>query len=142
MVHVFLSINNNEEVMLLPVPPSEFDVPSPWRNEKVDGLQQSLNIIGLKGLRSIEIKSFFPAEGHNYPFLLNRSMWGMDYVSTIERWRERRYPLRLIITYPSGKQNLNMAVTLDEFEWGMKQDGDIYYTLEMSEFAFVDTKRR
>jgi hypothetical protein len=142
MLAIFLSINNNEEVLQLPVPPGEYNVPSPWKNEQADGLQQTLNIIGLKGLRSIEIKSFFPIEGHDYPYLQNRGMWGMDYVNTIERWRERRLPLRLVIVDKTGKQNLNMAITLDNFEWGVKQDGDIHYTLQMTEFAFVNTTRR
>ncbi len=141
MISVFLSINNNEEVLQLPVPPAKYSITSPWKNEQVDGLQQSLNLIGLKGLREVEIKSFFPAEGHDYPFLQNREMWGMDYVNTIERWRERRFPLRLVIVDRTGKQSLNMAVTLEEFEWEIRQDGDIYYTLKMTEFVFVNIRR-
>ncbi|MED1850354.1 hypothetical protein P4V33_01680 [Brevibacillus borstelensis] len=136
---MFLSINNNAEVMQLPVPPAEYNVPSPWSNERVDGLQQSLNVIGLKGLRSVEIKSFFPIR--DYPFLQNRSMWGMAYVETIERWRGLRIPLRLVIVDSGGSQSLNMAVTIDNFEWGVKQDGDIYYTLQMTEFVFISTAR-
>lgn len=139
MINVFLSINNNAEVMQLPVPPAEYNVPSPWSNERVDGLQQSLNVIGLKGLRSVEIKSFFPIR--DYPFLQNRSMWGMAYVETIERWRGLRIPLRLVIVDSGGSQSLNMAVTIDNFEWGVKQDGDIYYTLQMTEFVFISTAR-
>lgn len=141
MISIFLSINNNEEVLQLPVPPSDYKVLSPWKNEQVEGLQQSLNLIGLKGSRSMEIKSFFPIDGHNYPFLQNRELWGMDYVNTIERWRERRLPIRLVVVDKTGKQNLNMPVTIDEFEWEVRQDGDIYYTLQMTEFVFVSTRR-
>ena len=140
MIQVFLSINNNEEVFQLPVPPAEYTVPSPWKNEQVDGLQQTLNLIGIKGLRSIEIASFFPTK--DYPFLQNREMWGMEYVDTLERWRERRVPIRIIIVADSrGEKNLNMAVTIDEFEHGMKQDGDIYFTLQLTEFPFINTRR-
>jgi hypothetical protein len=140
MIQVFLSINNNEEVFQLPVPPAEYTVPSPWKNEQVDGLQQTLNLIGIKGLRSIDIESFFPTK--DYPFLQNRDMWGMEYVETIERWRERRTPIRIIIVADSkGERNVNMAVTIDEFEYGMKQDGDIFYTLQLTEFPFINTRR-
>jgi len=141
VIQVFLSINNNEEVMQLPVPPAEYNIPSPWQNEQTNGLRQAINLIGLRGLRNIDIESFFPIAGHDYPFLQNRSMWGMEYVDTIERWRDRRLPLRLIISDSSGKKNLNMAVTIDNFEHGVKQDGDIYYKLQMTEFPFVDTRR-
>jgi hypothetical protein len=141
MISIFLSINNNEEVLQLPVPPAKYPVTSLWNNEQVDGLQQSLNIIGLKGLRAVEIESFFPVDGHDYPFLQNREMWGMAYVDTLERWRERRFPVRLVITDREGRQDLNMAVTIDEFEWEVRQDGDIYYTLKMTEFLFINVRR-
>ncbi|MBU7320272.1 hypothetical protein KQX66_31920 [Paenibacillus sp. SM 69] len=139
---MFISINNNEEVMQLPVPPSEYNVKSTFGSEEVTGLQQSLNRIGLRQLREVSFSSFFPIKGHDYPFLQSREMWGMDYIDTIERWREKRIPLRLVITDSSGKQNLNIAVTLDSLEWNVKKDGDIGYTMTMKEFAFVDTNRR
>ena len=31
--------------------------------------------------------------------------------------------------------------TLDDFEWEIRQDGDIHYTLKMTEFAFVNIRR-
>lgn len=140
MIQVFLSINNNEEVIQLPVPPSEYEIQSPWNNSQANGMRQSLNRIGLRGLKDIEIQSFFPIR--EYPFLQNRSMWGVDYVDTIERWRERRYPIRLVIVDSGGRKNVNMPVTIDDFEHGVRKDGDIYYTLRMTEFTFVDTTRR
>lgn len=140
LINVFLSHSNNKEIMQLPVPPASYNVPSPWNNEKVEGLQQSLNLIGLKGLRTVEIKSFFPIR--DYPFLRNRSMWGMAYVDTIERWRELRVPIRLVIVDSGGSKSLNMPVTIDEFEWGVGRSGDIDYTLQMTEFTFVSTARR
>ncbi|MFD2752378.1 hypothetical protein ACFSUM_18495 [Virgibacillus siamensis] len=143
MLQVFLSINNNEEIIQLPVPPEEYEVPSPWKNEQIDGLTQTLNLIGTRGLQSIEITSFFPAEGHDYPFLQSREMWGMEYVDAIERWRERRYPIRVVIVDESNKRkNVNLAVTIDNFVHGIKKDGDIHFTLQMSEFPFVSTKKR
>ncbi|MFD2614500.1 hypothetical protein [Paenibacillus gansuensis] len=138
---MFLSIKNNKEVLQLPVPPNMYSIPGPWKNTQVDGLKQTLNIIGLKGLRSVEISSFFPAAGHNYPFLQNRTMWGMQYVDTIERWRGLRIPIRLVIIDSSGKKTENMAVVIDDFTHGMATDGDIQYTLQMSEFPFVSTGR-
>lgn len=141
MIQVFLSINNNEEVLKLPVPPKEYSVPSPWQNEQINGLQQTINRIGLRGLRSIEIESFFPLAGHNYPFVQNRTMWGWDYVNLLERWRDRRVPIRLVIAEPSGKKNINMPVTIDDFEYGQQQDGDIRYRLRLTEFVFVNLRK-
>lgn len=68
MLQVFLSINNNEEIIQLPVPPEEYEVPSPWKNEQIDGLTQTLNLIGTRGLQSIEITSFFQRKVMTIPF--------------------------------------------------------------------------
>lgn len=141
MIKVFISINNNAEVMQLPVPPSEYKVPSPYQNEQTNGLRQMINRIGLRGLKTVEISSFFPIKGHNYPFLQNRARWGMDYVEIIERWRSMRFPIRLVIVDLAGKNNVNMPVSIDNFEYSVKQDGDIYYTLQMTEFPLITIKR-
>ncbi|SET55420.1 hypothetical protein SAMN05660297_02742 [Natronincola peptidivorans] len=134
MVKVYLSINNNEEVLLLPVTPAEYEVKEPWNNQEVVGLRQSINLIQNKGLATIEITSFFPIR--DYPFILNRDMWGMEYVNTIERWRKRRVPVRLVIT-KEDETDINMPVTIDDFTYKTEKDGDIYYTLHLKEFTFV-----
>jgi hypothetical protein len=64
-------------------------------------------------------------------------MWGMEYVETIKRWRERRVPLRLIITN-DGKAEVNMAVTIDNFTYSKDKSGDIKYKLDLKEFKFVE----
>ena len=134
MVKIYLSINNNEEVILLPVTPQEYEITESWNNQEVEGLNQAMNIIQNKGLSTLPIKSFFPSK--NYPFLLSREMWGMEYVETIKRWRERRVPIRLIIT-DNGETEVNMAVTIDNFTYSKGKSGDIDYKLDLKEFKFV-----
>lgn len=136
MISIFLSINNNEEVFELPVIPEELEKQSPWQNEEFETMRQQLNLIGLKGLESLEISSFFPVR--DYPFLRSREIWGMEYVETIERWRDRRLPIRLVITNdnPYGFK-LNAAVTIDEFNYRTGKNGDIYYTMSLKWFPFV-----
>jgi hypothetical protein len=135
MVKIYLSINNNEEVVLLPVTPEEYEISEPWNNQEVEGLNQVMNIIQNKGLSSLSIDTFFPSK--DYPFLLSRDMWGMEYVETIKRWRERRVPLRLIITN-DGKAEVNMAVTIDNLTYSKGKSGDIKYKLDLKEFKFVE----
>jgi hypothetical protein len=64
-------------------------------------------------------------------------MWGMEYVETIKRWRQRRVPIRFIIT-KSGKPVVNMPVTIDSFTYSEDKSGDIKYTLDLKEFTFVE----
>lgn len=135
MVKIYISINNNEEVILLPVTPEEYEISEEWENQEVAGLRQPMNIIQNKKLATTSIESFFPSK--DYPFLLNRSMWGMEYVETIKRWRQRRVPIRFIIT-KSGKPVVNMPVTIDSFTYSEDKSGDIKYTLDLKEFTFVE----
>lgn len=135
MVKIYISINNNEEVILLPVTPEEYEISEEWENQEVAGLRQPMNIIQNKKLATTSIESFFPSK--DYPFLLNRSMWGMEYVETIKRWRQRRVPIRFIIT-KEGKPVVNMPVTIDSFTYSEDKSGDIKYTLDLKEFTFVE----
>lgn len=138
MVKFFLSFKGID-IIHLPVPPSKYTVDDPWKNQQTgsglpDALQQSLNVIGIRGLRTISIASFFPIAGHDYPFLQNRSMWGLDYVNKINAWRAQRYPIRLVVV-GSTHHDVNMLVTIDDFQTTVQQDGDIYYTLSMTEYV-------
>ncbi|MCO1599822.1 hypothetical protein [Desulfosporosinus nitroreducens] len=138
MIKVYLSINDNSEVLLLPVTPSEYEIKESWDNKQIDGLYQSLNIVTKKGLSTIDLESFFPVK--EYPFALNKTMYGSDYVDTIKRWWDLRIPIRLIIvnTDPSIKlDTVNMLVTIDSFTHRTATDGDIYYTLALKEFLLV-----
>lgn len=139
MIETFISINNNEEVIQLPVPLEEYSVDSPFANQKVNGLKQNLNMIGLRDLKTVDFSSFFPIR--EYPFLQNRSLWGMEYIDILERWRDRRIPVRLIIVDNKKKKTINMAVTIDNFEWDVRQDGNINYSMSFTEFPFVDLRR-
>lgn len=132
MVQFFLSFQNTQ-VIQLPVPPAKYEVDEPWKNQQQDGLRQAMNLIGISGLKTVSITSFFPIEGHDYPFNQNTSMWGKEYVDLISNWRAQRYPIRLIArgTY----HDLNMLVTIDDFKHSVGQDGDINYTLSMTEYV-------
>ncbi len=135
MVKIYISINNNEEVILLPVTPEEYEVSESWNNQEVEGLNQTMNIIQNKGLSILPIESFFPSK--DYPFLLSREMWGMEYVETIKRWMDRKVPIRLIIT-DKGETEVNMAMTIDSFTYSKDKSGDINYKLDLKEFKFVE----
>lgn len=138
MMDVFLSINNREQVIQLPIVPSEFKVPSPINNETFTTINQGdIKMIGLRGLKSISIDAFFPKR--DYPFLRSRQYWGWEYVEIIETWIDRRVPIRLIVT----NTPINIAMSIDSFEYGPQDgSGDIYYSLALSEFPFINLKKK
>ena len=135
---IFLSINNREQVIQLPVVPSEFKITRAMSHETFSTIGQGdIRLLGQKGLQSIAFDSFFP--GTNYSFLRNRKYKRYDYIKIIEKWIDRRVPIRLIITGTP----INLPMTIDSFEYG-PQDGtrDIYYSLKLTEFKFIQLAKK
>lgn len=131
---IYLSINNREQVIKLPVLPTEFKIQSGMKNETYDTINQGeIKLIGMEALKSISLQSFFPDK--EYSFSRDTSYMGWEYVELIEKWKARRVPIRLVIT----ETPINMACTIEAFEYGL-QDGteDVYYTLTLSEFKFIE----
>lgn len=137
MYRIIFSVNNNEEVMVLPAVPEGFEVPRSQNNDTYSGLTRDYNRIGTLGLREIPLESFFPV-GRRYAFMPSDALTdGWQYVSFFDRWRERRAPFRMIVLDSSGVSRLNMACTVDAFSWKPKRNGDIGYSMTVREYPFV-----
>lgn len=130
---IFLSVNNREQVLKLPVLPAEFTITKPQKNETFETVVQGeLKLIGMSGLKGITINSFFPIR--DYPFLRDRTYKGFEYTYIIDKWIEAKLPIRLVVT----DTPINMVVCVESFEYTIKRDGDLYYTLGLSEFRLVN----
>ena len=131
---IFLSVNNREQVLQLPVLPAEFTITKPQKNETFETVSEGdLKLIGVPGLKGITINSFFPVR--DYPFLKDRTYKGFEYVYIIDKWIEAKYPIRLIIT----ETPINMVCCVDDFQYTIKKDGDLYFVLSLSQFKLVNT---
>ena len=129
---IFLSVNNREQVLQLPVVPSAFTITKPHKNEVFEtATQGELKLIGKAGLKGITINSFFPVR--DYPFLRDRTHKGFGYGYIIDTWISEKLPIRLIIT----DTPINMVVAVDNFEYTIKSDGDLQYTLALSEVKLI-----
>lgn len=138
-VEFWLSFNNNTEKLRLPVNPSGFSVASPFGVTDVPVTHiGELSVFGERELKEISFSSFFPrdyvpsyCEYSNFPS-------PSDCVKTIEGWRDKKKPLRLIITGTS----INIAVTIRDFTLDYEKAGemgDIYYSLSLKEYRFIPT---
>lgn len=138
---IFLSINNREQVIKLPVLPAQFKIQSGMKNETYDVISQGeIKLIGMPTLKSISLDSFFPNQ--DYSFLRDKDYKGWQYVETIEDWKSERVPIRLIIS-ENSRDIINMPCTIETFEFGVQDGtGDIYYTLTLSEFKFITLDQR
>lgn len=130
----YLSYNNNEEQLRLPVIPGEFEM-SQRNNNTIVNINSigEINLIGKKGLASISLSSFFPAQEY---YFCKYTGFPKPYecVKLIQKWKDSGKPIRLIITGSS----VNYAMTIESFTFS-EQDGtrDLYFTLELREYVFT-----
>lgn len=130
---IYLSVNNGETVMTLPVIPPQFTITKPQSTEQFETVSRGdLQLIGLPQLKGIVIESFFPIR--DYPFLRDRSKKGWEYVDMIDSWIEQKLPIRLVIS----DTPINMAVAVKDFEYTIQSDGDLWYNLDLEEFDVLD----
>lgn len=96
----------------------------------------TINLAGKPGLRTCSLVSFFP--GQNYEFLENTDSNNNPffYDRKIREWARLGEPLRLIITETPH----NFEVLIDSYDSGEDDGtGDVYYTLELSEYVRIET---
>jgi len=136
---IIFSANNNEEIKILPFVPPDIEISQQQNNEQFETINSgTLNLIGDIGLRSLSIQSFFPI--HEYSSIKRgASVDGWSYVEFFKKWRSKRVPIRIVMTSATGKEILNMPCTIDEFDYREKRNGDIAYSLTISEYKFVST---
>lgn len=133
----WLSYNNGEEKLQLPVPPSSFEMSTGLKNTTVNVIDfGEVNIIGKRILKTISISTFFPNQ--QYSFCQYSGFPApYDCVNQIEKWQETGKPIRLLIT----ETDINHAMAIESFVYG-ERDGsrDVYFTLSLKEYRFLKVK--
>lgn len=132
----YLSFNNNEERLRLPVIPSSFEVNIPHQNTTVNINQLGeINLIGKTGLMSMTIESFFPNQ--QYSFCLYRDFQKpYEYIKQLLKWKESGRPIRVIVTGTP----INYAMAIESLTYSeVDGTGDVYFSLELKEYKFIKT---
>ncbi|NGM81284.1 phage portal protein [Paenibacillus sp. 7124] len=135
---VVFTANNNAEMLTLPFVPPDLAIPVISNANEEFTLSAgangvgSLNLPGLKGLRSMSISSFFPNKYYSFAKVQKN---GYDCVAFFQKWNDKRVPIRIIITDKS-KKLLNMPCLIESFEYSVDSAGDFQYTLDIKEFIF------
>lgn len=118
----------------LPVLPSSFEVTSPQLNETVTlvtGGERTL--IGKKGLRTITLQSFFPAQNYEFcQFKVTKKPY--EYIKKLESWKGS------ILTLTITGTNINFPCTIESLTYG-ENDGtkDVNYSIELKEYIPLKT---
>lgn len=101
-------------------------------HETYTTLKGPLKIPGKKALDKISWSGFFPVN-KDYSFVAAGSLPnGWDYVDFIKANIEK--PIRVVVTNDDKKTIMNMLATVDKFSPKEKDNKDIDYSIELSEF--------
>ena len=132
----YLSFNNNEERIRLPVIPSSFEVSIPHQNTTVNITEiGEINLIGKTGLMSMTIESFFPAQQYSF-CLYNDFLKPYEYIKQLLKWKESSRPIRVIVTGTP----VNYAMAIESLTYSeVDGTGDVYFSLELKEYRFIKT---
>lgn len=138
---IILSANNNETVLVLPVIPDKMpELIQPFNNTTFDAVNQEINLIGTKGLRTVTLQSFFPIN-KNYPFQRPGSEKdGWKYVAFFNKYGDLKVPIRMIFLNDIEEIS-NMAYTIESYSFQINKVKDIEYTIELKEYRFVNAKK-
>lgn len=126
--------DRNNLYLRLPVNPESFDIQSPFAVNKVNVASLGeVSIPGERGLKTVSFSSFFPTKYNasycEYKDLLPPNYW----VDRIEKWRDTRYNIRLIITGTP----ISIPCYISEFTIQPERagsPGDIYFSITLTEF--------
>ena len=125
MIEIWLSFNNREDVLQLPITPM-YRLERNTNNQVVNLHEVGdINLPGMPGLREMTISSFFPAAGKNYYFSRYADVPDpLEAVAFIDKWARSRRPIRVIIT----ERDINFAALIESFSYGDDdQSGDVYF---------------
>lgn len=117
-----------------PVSPANFEIANPYNNQTVNIINLGdVNLLGKRGLRTIEFKSFFPAQA--YTFVQTMSLSGpYDYVNQIRQMAESGNACHLTIT----GTDVSMPVTIEDFSYGERDSsGDVYFSISLKEYRYI-----
>lgn len=132
----WLSFDNGAEKLRLPVNPSSYEIVRPAANKTVNvhGVGE-VNLIGLTGLASTSIDSFFPLAYQSYCQYEDFPA-PQDCIEMIERWLFSGKPIR----YEIKGAGVNMPVSIESFAYGESDAfGNVRFSLELKEYRFLNT---
>lgn len=129
-----ITFDNRSEGFVLPINPKSVEFSQPNLNQKLTLLNiGEINLIGNRGLIPCTLSSFFPSS--KSPHFKRADREPMEYISSLEKWKNSGKPVRVIIS----DINVNLAMAIEKFTYSIREgDGDIYYTMELSEYRFLN----
>ncbi|WP_176560176.1 LysM peptidoglycan-binding domain-containing protein [Brevibacillus dissolubilis] len=141
-VDIWITYNNNDEWIMLPVNPGELSIQNGSANEtvSVQGLGE-VSIIQNDVLTVYSFSSHFPK--HYGPYCKYVEIPDPKAaVAVITKWRQSGQPCRFIVSNDHG-MDINIAVTIETFDI-KEQAGDVgslYYDITLREYKYIQVRQ-
>lgn len=121
----------------LPVLPTELSISTNNNTQTIDIFNLGeINLKGKQKLTSISFSSLFPSK--YYDFCRYKNLKGLNWsTELLDNWCKSGEPIQLVIV-----NIINMACTIESFEYSMKSGKDIYYTISLKEYRYLSDKNR
>ena len=131
---MIISMNNNEKIFVLPICPLP-EITDSVTNEVVDTINGPINLFGNRNLKTINFDSIFLNNKYDWirPGAISNAQVYIDFFNEI---MNRKIPARLIWVGKDGPK-LNIAVTLESFNYIEDRAGDVQYAVEFLEYRFL-----
>lgn len=135
MRDIFLSVDNANDIIQIPIPPNEIKLNYGKNNTIFTSLESESGFYGNEKAQSLSFSSFFPSKV--YPFSKTNNLIGNEYIDKLKDWGNKDKIIRIIIT----NSNINDDFILDDIDYGPK-DGtnDIYYDLSFTKHNKANLK--
>lgn len=130
-------LSSGEEKFTLPVTPRTYKAQTEQNNVIVDIIDfGEAQLFGNPKLKRLSFSAFFPHLKHNYPFVVGDKIEPGECVAKIEKWKEAKKPVRVII----ADSPINLMMAIQSFDY-REQDGsrDIYFSLDLIEWKNLNT---
>ena len=135
-VRMFLSYNNNEKVIEVPVIPNELpEIIQELDNREIETTETTLTLLGNKKPRTFSLDLFLPTKP--YDFAKNT---GTEILNLLGYVAENKIPMRVVVT-DGFNELLNIAVSINNFKYHFDRVENIRCSVSFKEYIFItDTK--
>lgn len=136
---IWLSADNGDIRLSMPVLPATLDIGNTSKNESVDiSNLGEVTILQKPGAKTFGFSSFFP-KNRSPVIEYGGFIEPWKFVEFIEGWINREIPVRFVVTGTP----INYAVSIEEFNYDEEHGavGDLNYTISLKEFKFVKMRK-
>lgn len=131
-MNVYLKYSKKDKIRF-PVTPAEIELESPYGVNRVGVAHKGeVTVAGYRQLKSVTLSSFFPKH-YNPTYCGYKGFKSPEYYRhKIEKWRDKRKPIRLVIT----QLNISMEFLIEEFTWRAEagSPGDLFFEIKLTQY--------